>query len=44
MTVHRVGPYARLRPGSEIGRGAKVGNFVETKATLASAPAARPAT
>lgn len=28
-----IGPYARLRPGSEIGRGAKVGNFVETKAT-----------
>ncbi len=28
-----LGPYARLRPGSEIGSGAKVGNFVETKAT-----------
>jgi len=28
-----LGPYARLRPGSEIGAGAKVGNFVETKAT-----------
>jgi bifunctional UDP-N-acetylglucosamine pyrophosphorylase/glucosamine-1-phosphate N-acetyltransferase len=28
-----IGPYARLRPGSEIGVGAKVGNFVETKAT-----------
>ena len=28
-----IGPYARLRPGSEIGRRAKVGNFVETKAT-----------
>jgi bifunctional UDP-N-acetylglucosamine pyrophosphorylase/glucosamine-1-phosphate N-acetyltransferase len=26
-----VGPYARLRPGSEIGAGAHVGNFVETK-------------
>ena len=26
-----VGPYARLRPGSNIGEGAKVGNFVETK-------------
>lgn len=26
-----VGPYARLRPGSMIGAGAKVGNFVETK-------------
>jgi bifunctional UDP-N-acetylglucosamine pyrophosphorylase/glucosamine-1-phosphate N-acetyltransferase len=28
-----IGPYARLRPGSDIGAGAKVGNFVETKAT-----------
>ncbi|MDH3661904.1 MAG: NTP transferase domain-containing protein, partial [Alphaproteobacteria bacterium] len=26
-----IGPYARLRPGSEIGEGARVGNFVETK-------------
>ncbi len=26
-----VGPYARIRPGSDIGEGAKVGNFVETK-------------
>jgi bifunctional UDP-N-acetylglucosamine pyrophosphorylase / glucosamine-1-phosphate N-acetyltransferase len=26
-----LGPYSRLRPGSEIGEGAKVGNFVETK-------------
>ena len=26
-----VGPYARLRPGAEIERGAKVGNFVEIK-------------
>jgi bifunctional UDP-N-acetylglucosamine pyrophosphorylase/glucosamine-1-phosphate N-acetyltransferase len=26
-----VGPYARLRPGTVLGRGAKVGNFVETK-------------
>jgi bifunctional UDP-N-acetylglucosamine pyrophosphorylase/glucosamine-1-phosphate N-acetyltransferase len=26
-----VGPYSRLRPGSEIGEDAKVGNFVETK-------------
>lgn len=26
-----VGPYARLRPGSELKRGAKVGNFVEVK-------------
>lgn len=28
-----VGPYARLRPGSLIGEGAKIGNFVETKKT-----------
>jgi bifunctional UDP-N-acetylglucosamine pyrophosphorylase/glucosamine-1-phosphate N-acetyltransferase len=26
-----IGPYARLRPGTEIGERAKVGNFVETK-------------
>ncbi len=26
-----VGPFARLRPGAEIGEGAKVGNFVEIK-------------
>jgi bifunctional UDP-N-acetylglucosamine pyrophosphorylase/glucosamine-1-phosphate N-acetyltransferase len=26
-----VGPYSRLRPGTEIGQGAHVGNFVETK-------------
>jgi bifunctional UDP-N-acetylglucosamine pyrophosphorylase/glucosamine-1-phosphate N-acetyltransferase len=26
-----VGPYARLRPGTDLGAGAKVGNFVETK-------------
>ncbi|HYX70077.1 MAG TPA: bifunctional UDP-N-acetylglucosamine diphosphorylase/glucosamine-1-phosphate N-acetyltransferase GlmU [Terriglobales bacterium] len=26
-----IGPYAHLRPGSEIGEGAHVGNFVETK-------------
>ncbi len=30
-----VGPYARLRPGTELGEGARVGNFVEIKnATL----------
>jgi bifunctional UDP-N-acetylglucosamine pyrophosphorylase/glucosamine-1-phosphate N-acetyltransferase len=28
-----VGPYSRLRPGSELGEGAHVGNFVETKKT-----------
>jgi bifunctional UDP-N-acetylglucosamine pyrophosphorylase/glucosamine-1-phosphate N-acetyltransferase len=28
-----VGPYSRLRPGSEIGESAHVGNFVETKKT-----------
>jgi bifunctional UDP-N-acetylglucosamine pyrophosphorylase / glucosamine-1-phosphate N-acetyltransferase len=28
-----VGPYARIRPGSRIGVGAHVGNFVELKAT-----------
>jgi bifunctional UDP-N-acetylglucosamine pyrophosphorylase/glucosamine-1-phosphate N-acetyltransferase len=26
-----IGPFARLRPGTELGVGAKVGNFVETK-------------
>jgi bifunctional UDP-N-acetylglucosamine pyrophosphorylase/glucosamine-1-phosphate N-acetyltransferase len=26
-----IGPYARLRPGTEIGVNAKIGNFVETK-------------
>ncbi|MBV9932291.1 MAG: bifunctional UDP-N-acetylglucosamine diphosphorylase/glucosamine-1-phosphate N-acetyltransferase GlmU [Alphaproteobacteria bacterium] len=26
-----IGPYARLRPGSEIGERARIGNFVETK-------------
>ncbi|MCP5072216.1 MAG: bifunctional UDP-N-acetylglucosamine diphosphorylase/glucosamine-1-phosphate N-acetyltransferase GlmU [Rhodobacteraceae bacterium] len=29
-----IGPYARLRPGAEIGDGARVGNFVEVKAAL----------
>jgi bifunctional UDP-N-acetylglucosamine pyrophosphorylase/glucosamine-1-phosphate N-acetyltransferase len=27
----RLGPYSRLRPGSEIGENAHIGNFVETK-------------
>lgn len=27
----RIGPFARLRPGTELGEEAKVGNFVETK-------------
>ncbi|WP_075184783.1 bifunctional UDP-N-acetylglucosamine diphosphorylase/glucosamine-1-phosphate N-acetyltransferase GlmU [Teredinibacter haidensis] len=26
-----IGPYARLRPGSKLAEGAKIGNFVETK-------------
>ncbi len=26
-----VGPFARLRPGTTLGRGARIGNFVETK-------------
>ena len=29
-----IGPYARLRPGAEIGNGARVGNFVEVKAAI----------
>ena len=28
-----VGPFARLRPGTEVGEGARVGNFVEVKAS-----------
>jgi bifunctional UDP-N-acetylglucosamine pyrophosphorylase/glucosamine-1-phosphate N-acetyltransferase len=27
----QIGPYARLRPGTHLGTGAKIGNFVETK-------------
>ncbi len=27
----QIGPFARLRPGTELGRGCKIGNFVETK-------------
>ncbi|HEX7952876.1 MAG TPA: bifunctional UDP-N-acetylglucosamine diphosphorylase/glucosamine-1-phosphate N-acetyltransferase GlmU [Burkholderiales bacterium] len=29
----RIGPYARLRPGTQLGDAVHVGNFVETKAT-----------
>jgi bifunctional UDP-N-acetylglucosamine pyrophosphorylase/glucosamine-1-phosphate N-acetyltransferase len=32
-----VGPYARLRPGTELGREAHVGNFVELKNTILGA-------
>jgi len=28
---NNVGPFARLRPGTELARGARIGNFVETK-------------
>jgi len=31
-----VGPYARIRPGSDIGVGARIGNFVETKKAIIS--------
>ena len=34
-----IGPYARLRPGADVGRGAHVGNFVELKATTLGAGA-----
>ncbi|MCH1492632.1 MAG: bifunctional UDP-N-acetylglucosamine diphosphorylase/glucosamine-1-phosphate N-acetyltransferase GlmU [Luminiphilus sp.] len=30
----RIGPYARLRPGTELAETARVGNFVETKNTV----------
>ena len=33
MNGAMLGPYSNLRPGSEIGEGAHVGNFVETKKT-----------
>ena len=29
-----VGPFARIRPGTELGEGVKVGNFVETKKAI----------
>ncbi len=29
-----IGPYARLRPGTVVGAGARIGNFVETKNTV----------
>lgn len=29
-----IGPYARLRPGTQLDEGAKIGNFVETKKAL----------
>ena len=32
-----VGPYARLRPGTSLGEGARIGNFVETKAAILEA-------
>jgi bifunctional UDP-N-acetylglucosamine pyrophosphorylase/glucosamine-1-phosphate N-acetyltransferase len=32
-----IGPYARLRPGTVLGDGARVGNFVETKKALIGA-------
>ena len=30
----QIGPFARLRPGTQLKKGAKIGNFVETKKTL----------
>jgi bifunctional UDP-N-acetylglucosamine pyrophosphorylase/glucosamine-1-phosphate N-acetyltransferase len=30
----KLGPYAHLRPGSEVKKGAKIGNFVELKKTM----------
>jgi bifunctional UDP-N-acetylglucosamine pyrophosphorylase/glucosamine-1-phosphate N-acetyltransferase len=35
----RVGPFARLRPGTRLGAGARVGNFVEVKASTLGAGA-----
>ena len=34
-----VGPYARLRPGTSLGEGVRIGNFVETKAATLEAGA-----
>ncbi len=34
-----IGPFARLRPGTVLGTGAKVGNFVETKKAIVGAGA-----
>lgn len=34
-----IGPYARLRPGADVGQGAHVGNFVELKAATMGAGA-----
>lgn len=36
---NQVGPFARLRPGTKLEVGAKIGNFVETKQTLLGAGA-----
>jgi len=30
----KIGPFARLRPGTELGSGVKIGNFVETKKAI----------
>ena len=30
----RIGPFAHLRPGTEVGEGAHIGNFVELKKTV----------
>jgi bifunctional UDP-N-acetylglucosamine pyrophosphorylase/glucosamine-1-phosphate N-acetyltransferase len=32
-----IGPYARLRPGTSLGEGVRIGNFVETKAATLEA-------
>ena len=37
-----VGPFARLRPGAELGEDVHIGNFVEVKAGRRSRPAPRP--